>query len=144
MITAEAKGFDGLTDFLQSAFIEEAAARSIASASGKFTEFLKNSRFDELFNEQSGKTKSSIAKYRYKTKNPVYVVKAGAGIRGNLNYLAGLYKGQAVSRSGKVFHYSRKRDLITEGWKAWGGKEKLETIGEAMLNKMVADAEAKI
>ena len=144
MIQAEAKGFDGPSAFLQSDFIEEVGAKSVASASGRFAEFLKNRRFDELFNDDTGETKGSIGKYRYKTKNPAYVVKAGVRIPGNLNYLAGLYRGHAVTKSGKVFSYARKRDLINDGWKSWGGKGKLEAISEEMLEKMIAKAEAKI
>ena len=140
MITLEVSGSIGLPP---SDFIEELAAKSVASTSRRFAEYLKNRRFDELFETKTGKTKESIDIYRYKSKNPAYVVKAGVGIPGNLNYLMGLYRGRATSRSGKVFSYARPRDLLTEGWKAWGGEGKLQAASEEMLNKMISDWERK-
>ena len=123
--------------------IESVAARSIASASGMFAEFLKNRRFDELFENRTGETKNSIGSYRYKGKKPAYVVKAGAGIKGGLNYLLGLYRGyRGVSGSGKVM-YTKKRDLITGGWKDWGGEGRLEAVSEEMLERMIKQAEAR-
>jgi len=138
-IEAEVTG--GLPEWLEGDFIEEVGAKSVASASRRFLEYLKNHRFDELFNDQTGETKGSIGTYRFKGEKPVYVVKAGCGITGNLNYLAGLYRGKAHSRSGKEFSYARKRDLINESWKKWGGTGKLEAASLEMLEKMIADAE---
>ena len=153
MIQAETKGFDAFSAFLRSTAIEEAGAKAVASASGRFVEFLKSSRFDELFKSHGGKkgkhgnvyTRDTIKTYRYaRRKEPTYMVMAGVGISGSLNYLAGLYRGQATTKSGKVFSYARKRDLVKGGWKAWGGKGKLEAAGEAALERMIADAEKKI
>jgi hypothetical protein len=135
-------------------FIETLGAKSVSSASHRFVEFLKNRRFYELFNEGLGlrdkkgmflgsHTVDTIDTYRFKGKHPTYVVKAGVGITGNLNYLAGLYSGRAVSKSGKVFSYARKRDLINDGWKAWGGEGKLEAASEEQLEKMIAEAEKR-
>jgi len=150
-IEAEVTG--GFPDWLQGDFIEEVGAKSVASASHRFIEYLKNHRFDELFDEGSDEnrkmkngglrisTRESIGTYRFKGKKPVYVVKAGVGIPGNLNYLAGLYRGKARSRSGKEFSYARKRDLLREGWKKWGGNEMLQSASQEMLEKMIADAE---
>jgi hypothetical protein len=122
-------------------FLEVLAATSAAGASHRFLEFLKNRRFNELFQNQTDETRESINTYRLRGKKPAYVVKAGVGILGNLNYLAGLYRGKAVSKSGKVFSYARKRDLIKDGWKAWGGEGKLKAASEEKLKKMIAEAE---
>jgi hypothetical protein len=136
-IEAEVAG--GFPGWLQGDFIEEVGAKSAASASHRFAEYLKNHRFDELFNDQTGETKGSIDTYRFKGKKPAYVVKAGVGIPGNLNYLAGLYRGEARSRSGKLFSYARKRDLIIEGWKKWGGDRMLQSASRETLEKMIAE-----
>ena len=45
-----------------------------------------------------------------------------------LNYLAGLYRGEAVSRSGKKFMYARPREVINTGWASWAGNQNIEVI----------------
>ena len=144
MIKGEIEGFDGLSKFMRSDFIEDVSAISAGSASRGFVEFLRNTHFDKLFNDQTGETKSSIDTYRYRGKNPAYVVKAGVRIPGNLNYLAGLYRGRARTKSGKIFQYGRPRDLIIGGWKAYGGYEKLAATIQRVLNKKIEDAEKEM
>ena len=144
MISAEIKGGNISLMPLGDDFVESLAARSVAKISSEFAKFIKNRRFDELFNSQTGKTKESIGAYRYKSKAPTYLVRAGLGIPGNLNYLAGLYRGKAVSRSGKVFQYEKKRDLINDGWNAFGGDSKVTDLYENTLNKAIGEAEAKL
>ena len=143
MIDTEIKGSISLKP-IEEFFIENIAARTTAKTAAEFVNYLKNRRFDELFENQTGKTRESIGLYRWKSKAPAYVVKAGVGVPGNLNYLAGLYRGKAVSRSGKVFSYARKRDLITEGWKVWDGDTQMANIGENMMQKSIGEAEKKI
>ena len=146
MVSAEADGFEQrlLREASLISFTENVAAVSVATASGRFTAYLRNQRFHKYFEDRTGETRGSIGRYRYKTKAPAYVVKAGVGIPGSLNYLAGLYRGRAVSRSGKVFDYKGgARPMLEESWKAWGGKGKLETISEEVLEKMIAEAEKK-
>jgi hypothetical protein len=136
-IEAEITG--GFPEWLQGGLIEELGAKSVASASRRFSEYLKNQRFDALFDDQTGETKGSIGAYRFKGEKPAYLVKAGIGIPGNLNYLAGLYRGRAHSRSGKEFSYARKRNLIVEGWKKWGGEAHLQSASQEMLQKLIAE-----
>ena len=140
-------GFDRLAkNAREGYFTENVTAKGIATASRRFVEYLRNERFHEYFKSHKPKeeTRNSIDTYRYKTKDPAYVVKAGVGIPGSLNYLAGLYRGQAVSRSGKVFDYKGgARPMLEESWKAWGGKGTLEAITLEVLEKMIAEAEKK-
>jgi hypothetical protein len=156
MIESETKGGFNFKPFSEY-FFESISARITAKTAAEFVGYLKNRRFDELFHEGSIKnrrgkktglirisTRDSIGMYRYKSKKPAYTVKAGIGIPGSLNYLEGLYKGGAVSKSGKPINYTRKRDLITGGWKSWGGVAKTASIGEAVLQKALNSMEGKI
>jgi hypothetical protein len=129
-----------ISDFLLSAL----AGRTTAKVAGRFAEYLKNRRFEDLYENRTGETKESIGAYRYKSKTPAYIVKAGLGIPGNLNYLAGLYRGEAVSRSGKRFSYARKRDLINDGWASWGGGAKIESAYNEVLEGVIKEAEEKL
>jgi len=144
MIKSEVKGSVNL-GAIENDFVREVGAKSVATASRRFVEFLRYRRFDQLFNSDTGETRDSIDTYRYKSKKmPAYVVKAGVGIPGNLNYLAGLYRGHAVSRSGKVFSFARQRNLIDDGWKAWGGDRELVATSEQTLERMIAKVEKKL
>jgi hypothetical protein len=143
MMAAEMKGGISLAP-IKDFFVETLAARVAAKISGEFAAYLKNSRFDELFEDRTGETRESIGSYRYKSKAPAYTVRAGIGIPGNLNYLAGLYRGKAVSRGGKAFSYARKRGLVNDGWKAWGGAGKLSAAYEEILKGVIAEAEKKL
>ena len=157
MITSETKGsitFKPIEDF----FIRDLAARSVAKVAREFSDFLKYRQFDQFFNDGNAEnrrsrkngrerisTRESIGFHREATKKiPAYAVRAGIGIPGNLNYLAGLYRGHAVSRSGKVFSFARQRNLIDDGWRIWGAEQKAVAVGEEMLQRAVNEAEKKL
>ena len=125
-------------------FVENLAASAASRIANEFALYVKQHRFDEYYENKTGETKGSIGVYRGTAKKPVFVVKAGLGIRGSLNYLAGLYKGEAVSRSGKTFSYARPRDLIKTGWKEFGGAGKLQSLYEQTLQRKISEAEAAI
>jgi len=152
MISAEIKGGNISLMPLGDDFVESMAASTSAKIANEFGDFIKNRRFDELFESHGGVkgsigkvfTKDTIGAYRKKGKVPVYIVRAGLGVPGNLNYLAGPYRGKAVSRAGKVFSYEKKRDLINDGWKAWGGDQKAALIGEELAEKKVSEGEKKL
>lgn len=135
-------------------FIKELSARTVARVSGEYSRYLKEQRFDELFNNQTGETKGSIGTYRAEGKNPGYVVKAGIGIKGSLNYLAGLYRGEAVSGSGKrrigakafmfqggkrFLYAGGKRDLLRGNGKTFLTEPVIMKNYKAILDKMVKD-----
>ncbi len=126
-----------IKDFLPTEFeVEELSAKVVASSSAQFAKWLRNSRFEKLFENRTGETKESIGLYRAKGKNPAYMVKAGVGIPGSLNYLAGLYRGKAKSKSGKEFSYAAPRDLLTDGWRIWHGEQKVKEAYELYLRKL--------
>jgi len=144
MIDSEIKGNISLKP-IEEFFIREVSARSVAKVSREFSDFLKYRRFGDLFKDQTGETRESIGIHRHKSKKiPGYVIRAGIGIPGNLNYLAGLYRGQAVSRSGKVFSFARQRNLIDDGWRIWGGEQKAVAVGSEMLQRAAGEAEKKL
>ncbi|MCL2205705.1 MAG: hypothetical protein FWB82_04205 [Treponema sp.] len=143
MINSEVKGNISLKP-IEEFFIRDIAARSVAKVGREFSDYLRNRRFNQLFDDQTGKTRESIGLHRRKGKTPAYIVRAGIGIPGSLNYLKGLYRGHAVSRSGKVFSFARQRNLIDDGWKMWGGKQKAVAVGEEMLQRAVNEAEKKL
>ena len=143
MITTERKGNISLKP-IEEFFIRDISARSVAKVGREFSDFLKYRRFGELFEDQTGETRESIGLHRARGKKPAYVVRAGIGIPGNLNYLKGLYRGRAVSRSGKVFSYARQRNLIDDGWRIWGAEQKAVAVGEEMLQRAVNEAEKKL
>jgi len=125
-------------------FVEDIAAASAAKIANEFASYIRQHRFDEYYKNQTGETKNSIGVFRMKSKVPAFTVRAGLGIRGNLNYLAGLYKGKSVSRSGKTFSYARPRDLMKSGWREFGGEGKLQHIYEQTLAKKIKESEAKL
>jgi hypothetical protein len=141
MIKAETKGSINLSP-LEETFIEIIAARTVARVSGNFVTYLKNTRFDTLFDVQTGETKGSIGAYRAKAKQPTYLIRAGLGVPGSMSYLKNLYKGRGKSRSGNWFNYAKKRDLIKEGWKAYDGESKMSLIFANELQKAIKEAEA--
>jgi len=141
MITTETKGSINLSP-IEEYFIENIAARTAARVSGNFVNYLKKTRFDKLFTSKTGKTVSSIDGYRTRAKEPTYKVRAGVGVPGNMNYLKALYKGRGRSRSGNYFNYSKKRDLIKEGWQQYGGDQKMPMIFANELAKAIKEAEA--
>ncbi len=141
MMKTEAEGSISLTA-LEENFVEIVAAKTVAKVSNLFSDYLKDKRFEVLFDSKTGETRKSIGVFRSNAKNPAYIVKAGLGIPGNLNYLAGLYRGEAVSRSGKKFAYARPRDLINTGWTAWGGDRNIENIYDQILKKVLKGAGA--
>ena len=144
MISSEIKGNINLKP-IEEFFIRDIAARSVAKVSREFSDFLKYRRFGELFNDKTGETRESIGLHRTRGKKvPAYVVRAGLGVPGNLNYLMGLYRGRAVSRSGKVFSFARQRNLIDDGWRIWGGEQKAIAVGQEMLERAVSEVEKKI
>jgi len=142
LVSAEAEG--GINLPIVDYFLEKLAARTVAKVSGEFAKHLERQRFNELFEDRTGKTKKSIGAYRDRSRVPAYIVKAGLGIPESLNYLAGLYRGRAVSRSGNPVSYSQRRDLINGGWKAWGGDGKINAAYEEMLKKVIGESEAEI
>jgi len=122
--------------------VADIASSTAAKLANEFAWYVRFHRFDELFENTTGETKDSIGVYRKRGKNPVFIVKAGLRIRGSLNYLAGLYKGQAKSQSGKTFSYYKQRDLFTRGWIEFGGREKQAVYYQQMLEKRIKEAEA--
>jgi len=143
MITTEIKGYMSLAS-LEAWFIRDISARSVAKVGREFSDFLKYRRFGELFKDQTGETRESIGLHRHKSKKiPGYVIRAGIGIPGNLNYLAGMYRNDRVTSSGKKF-YSKQRNLIDGGWKLWGAEQKAVAVGEKMLQRAVNEAEKKL
>jgi hypothetical protein len=141
MITTETKGSINLSP-IEEYFIENIAARTVARVSGNFVNYLKKTRFEQLFTSRSEKTVSSIDAYRTRAKEPTYKVRAGVGVPGNMNYLKALYKGRGRSRSGNYFDYSKKRDLIKEGWQQYGGEAKIPMIFANEMAKAIKEAEA--
>ena len=143
MIECETSGSISLKP-LESYFTETMSGRIVAKVSSVFARYLKKESFGGYFKDITGKTRESIGFYRFKGKNPAYAVKAGAGVPGNLNYLSGLYRGRAVSQSGKAFEYSRKRDMLEESWAKWGGYSRAAEIGEEVMKKHLGDMEAQV
>lgn len=143
MIKAEASGNISLMP-LGDDFVREIGAAAASKVANDFTWYLKNRRFLDYFENQTGETKESIGVFRARGKKPAFVAKAGLGIRGSLNYLAGLYRGQAVSRSGKTFHFARKRDFIKGGWKDFEGQGRLKLAYNEILKRKIKEAEAKL
>jgi len=138
-LETEIKG--GFDTILYNGFIEEIAARTAASASGRFAAYLRTQPLNEYFESDNGfldKVTGSIGVFRQRGKNPVFMVRAGLGIPGSLNFLAGLYRGKT-----KKFEYTRKRDLLGDGWKSWGGEGRLEAESEAALERLIAEAEKR-
>ena len=118
-------------------FIEDLAGRCVAKTAFEFAEYLRARRFSDLFVSRTGGTLKSIGAFRAGGNNPSYIIKAGIGVPGNLNYLAGLYRGKALSRSGKPFDYAKKRDLLRGGWAAWNGNQKMGELSEQVAQKML-------
>jgi hypothetical protein len=109
--------------------VEDMAAKTVKKASAEFAEYLQAQEFSKHFNEDSGDTRKSIGIFRLKKyKIPTYLIAPGKDIPGHLNYLYGMARGEGVSRSGKKFSYSKKRDFIIEGWKNWGAGSRLDSI----------------
>jgi len=156
MITTEIKGYMSLAS-LEAWFIRDISARSVAKVGREFSDFLKYRRFGELFEEGNAEnrrsrkngrerisTRESIGMHRHRSKKiPGYVIRAGIGIPGNLNYLAGMYRNDRVTSSGKKF-YTKQRNLIDGGWKLWGAEQKAVAVGEEMLQRAVNEAEKKL
>jgi len=118
--------------------IEDIAAATAAKVSNEYAYFVKK-RFPDYFNTGTGKLKGTKTKNTIDTigvyrrsgkrkKEAVFVIRAGLGIKGSLNYLAGLYKGKATTQSGKEFTYLRARNLITETWQDFGGQKRLSQV----------------
>jgi hypothetical protein len=139
MIDAETTGSVDLSP-LKDYLLPALAGKVTASVSGKTAAYLKNTRFGELFESGTGRknkghdfqTKDTIDIYRFKSKKPAYIVKAGVGISG-LNYLEGFYKGSAKSRSGKTFQYKQPRPLLHDA------KEYAESSAAAAWERMTAE-----
>jgi|GEM_PF-4594734 len=122
--------------------IEEIAAVTAAKVSNEYSYFIKK-RFSDYFETGTGKLQGSKLKNTVDTigvyrrsgkgkKKAVFVIRAGLGVRGNLNYLSGLYRGEATSRSGKTFHYYKPRNLITETWRDFGGQKRLSEVFDSI------------
>jgi len=137
MITTEIKGELNLKSIYGNDLVEDIASATTAKVSNEFAHFIRENRYYNYFEKDTGKTLSSIGVYRKSGSKPVYVIKAGLGIRGSLNYLAGLYKGQAVSRSGKTFSYYKPRDLIVPGWQEFNGDNRLHTAFKEILKNRI-------
>jgi hypothetical protein len=129
-------------------WVETLGAKTAAKTAAEFTAFLRNTEFGKHFKDRdvkrkrgttpAGTTRNSIDFYRMKKpKVPTYLISPGVGIPGHLNYLYGMAKGEAKTRSGKVFNYSKKRNVVLSGWEAWGGDSRLGGIyKEAKRNYM--------
>ena len=124
-------------------FIEDVSARTIAKVSNDFGNFVKTQRFASYFENQTGETIKTFGAKRIRGKTPAFAVRAGLGIKGSLNYLAGLYRGSMKTQSGKIINFSRKRNILEESWKAFEGKtpgyaEMLKGLMAKDLNNAVA------
>jgi len=142
-MSAESRGSISLKP-IENHFVEIIAARTVARVSGNFANYLRNVRFPQLFEERTGQTRNSIDAYRAKGNNPAYLVRAGVGIPGNMNYLINLYKGRGKSSTGSYFNYAKKRDLINEGWKQYDGESKMAMIYAQELQKAIKEAESEL
>ena len=140
MISAEMKG--NLLP-VEKEFLKDIAAKTAAKTAAEFADYLKNRKFEELFKNQTGETLGSVGLYRAKGTNPVYKVRAGVGVPGSLNYLAGLYGGSARSRLGKIFSYSKPRPLIRGGKKEFDVEKRLSENGGKIAGRVLSDLEAE-
>jgi hypothetical protein len=131
LVSIEVKNFPDFKNM--GILIENFAAASVVKVSAVFTEWLQKSKFHDVFEDRTGETRKSIGFYRTKKKNPEYLIRPGVGIPGMLNYLYGEARGYATSRSGKKFSYTKKRDVVNEGWKEWQGN--MNAIFEQMKDK---------
>ena len=140
MITTDIKGELNLNTVYGNNLVEEIASATAAKVSNEFAYYIRKNRYHDYFEKDTGKTSDSIGVYRRSGRKPVYVIKAGLNIKGSLNYLAGLYKGQAVSRSGKKFNYYKPRNLIVPGWRDFKGDLRLRDAFQQILENKIKEA----
>ena len=142
MIKAQLSGEMSLYKMFGYDLVEDIASATAAKTANEFANYVRDNRFNSLYNNKTGETKDSIGVYRLRGKNPVFASRAGLGVRGNLNYLAGLYRGYATSRSGNTFSYDKPRDLITTAWRDFGGEGKINQYFHEILQKRIKEAGA--
>ena len=139
MIKTEISGELNLKTIYGNDLVEDIASATAARVGNEFAYYIKKNRFNSLFENQTGKTLDSIGVYRKTGRKPTFVIKAGLNIKGSLNYLAGLYRGQSVSRSGKKFSYYKPRDLIVPSWQSFGGDKRLNDVFQIILEKRIKE-----
>ena len=133
-------------------FIESVSASATKRVSEEFAGYLRQHGFDKYYENQTGETRDSIQAFRKKGNSIVYAVKAGYGITGSLNYLAGLYRGKVnahsrKTKSGKTvpvqkFSYCKPRPFLQAGWKDFGGSGRLKQLFEETFARRVKEAGA--
>jgi hypothetical protein len=115
--------------------------KTFALSSAKFAEYVRLQKLsDQSLNALTGETRDSLKSYRMTKKYgvvPAYMVRPGVGIPGSLNYLYGMARGFAFSKSGKQFYYARPRPFMKEAWEEWGGKKQVRSYAEAVKDSYI-------
>jgi hypothetical protein len=121
--------------------------RALAGSSKDLAEYVRLHKLSgQSLEAPTGETRGSVKPHRMTKRYgivPAYVVRPGVGIKGSLNYLAGVARGYAVAKSGKQFFYKRPRPFIAEAWKEWGGARKVRKNSEAVLDRYLKELETR-
>ena len=148
MIQTEFPSTIGLYDIFGQNLIEALAHSTASTVSNELAGFVKRNKWDDYFKTGTGKQKGSkdrntvdtIGVYKLKTK-PIYVTGAGRGVKGYLNYLAGLYRGQAKTESGKVFSYYKPRPVLNTAFREFGVERRLRVVFDEKVREQIKEAE---
>jgi hypothetical protein len=94
---------------------------------------------------KTGETRESMGAVPQGKKwgTPAYLVRPGVGIKGSLNYLAGIARGYRAKIAGEgwgegVYYKKGPNPFIQEGFKEWKAGGRMRRIGEAVKAKYFA------
>jgi len=147
MIPTEFSQPIGLYNYFSKDLVEDIAHSTAAKVSNELSSYIKNNKWNDYFKTGTGKligskdrnTVDTFGVYKLKTK-PIYVTGAGRGVKGHLNYLSGLYSGQAKSSSGKTFSYDRPRPVLETAFREFGVEKRLRDTFRHILDERIKEA----